>query len=76
MAKESVRLGTVQETLLIPLYGRALDAKARRPILRDDRARTMVESPAWRPKPHSPTALLPSAHDRRVPSATRECPYD
>ncbi|MFD4128827.1 DUF6000 family protein [Streptomyces globisporus] len=31
---------------------------------------------AWRPKPHSPTALLPSAHDRRVPSATRECPYD
>ncbi|MET8839760.1 class I SAM-dependent methyltransferase [Streptomyces rubiginosohelvolus] len=44
MAKESVRLGTVQETLLIPLYGRALDAKARRPVLRDDRARTMVES--------------------------------
>ncbi|MFD4577015.1 class I SAM-dependent methyltransferase [Streptomyces sp. NPDC058417] len=43
MGKERVRLGTVQETLLIPLYGRALDAKARRPVLRDERARVMVE---------------------------------
>ncbi|MFJ8039419.1 class I SAM-dependent methyltransferase [Kitasatospora sp. NPDC096147] len=42
MTKESVRLGTVQETLLIPLYGRALDAAARRPVLGDDAARAMV----------------------------------
>lgn len=38
-----MRLGTVQETLLIPLYGRALDAQARHPILRDDGACGMVE---------------------------------
>ncbi|MFB7941034.1 class I SAM-dependent methyltransferase [Streptomyces sp. NPDC127049] len=43
MAKEPVGLGTVQETLLIPLYGRALDARARRPILGDAEARRMVE---------------------------------
>ncbi|WNI21021.1 class I SAM-dependent methyltransferase [Streptomyces sp. ITFR-16] len=43
MPKENVRLGTVQETLLIPLYGRALDAQARRPILGDAEALRMVE---------------------------------
>ncbi|MGW6536917.1 class I SAM-dependent methyltransferase [Streptomyces sp. NPDC055051] len=43
MTKESVGLGTVQETLLIPLYGRALDARARRPVLGDSEARRMVD---------------------------------
>ncbi|MET8978948.1 class I SAM-dependent methyltransferase [Streptomyces sp. NPDC004539] len=43
MTKKSVQLGTVQETLLIPLYGRALDAQARRPVLGDAKAPTMVE---------------------------------
>ncbi|MFJ3876673.1 class I SAM-dependent methyltransferase [Streptomyces sp. NPDC090077] len=43
MTKENVRLGTVQETLLIPLYGRALDARARRPVLGDTEAARMVE---------------------------------
>ncbi|GAA5064429.1 class I SAM-dependent methyltransferase [Nocardia callitridis] len=35
MNREDVQLGDVQETLLIPLYGRARDAKARKPILGD-----------------------------------------
>ncbi|MFT4226514.1 class I SAM-dependent methyltransferase [Micropruina sp.] len=38
------RLGEVQETLLIPLYGRAKDAAARRSVLGDERAREMVAS--------------------------------
>ncbi|MFI6642510.1 class I SAM-dependent methyltransferase [Streptomyces sp. NPDC050504] len=44
MTKEAVRLGTVQETLLIPLYGRALDAQARHSILKDTEALRMVEA--------------------------------
>lgn len=43
MGKEVVRLGGVQETLLIPLYGRALDARARHPVLGDARAAELVE---------------------------------
>lgn len=35
-------LGAVQETLLIPLYGRALDARSRRPVLGDRRAAQLV----------------------------------
>jgi O-methyltransferase involved in polyketide biosynthesis len=31
VSKKSVRLGTVQETLLIPLYGRAVDQRRGRP---------------------------------------------
>lgn len=37
-------LGEVQETLLIPLYGRALDADRSRSVLGDRRAREMVEA--------------------------------
>jgi O-methyltransferase involved in polyketide biosynthesis len=36
-------LGEVQETLLVPLYGRARDATARRSILNDVRARELVD---------------------------------
>lgn len=40
--KTAVRLGEVQETLLIPLYGRALDARHRAPMLHDHRADELV----------------------------------
>jgi O-methyltransferase involved in polyketide biosynthesis len=41
---ESVELGAVQETLLIPLYGRALDAQSPRSVLEDRRAAEFVEA--------------------------------
>lgn len=41
---ESVDLGEIQETLLIPLYGRALDAQNRRSVLGDRRAAEFVEA--------------------------------
>ncbi|WP_244467087.1 class I SAM-dependent methyltransferase [Nocardia vulneris] len=39
-----VSLGEVQETLLIPLYGRAIDARQRRSVLQDRKAIELVES--------------------------------
>lgn len=39
-----VRLGTVQETLLIPLYGRAVENSKPEPALRDPRAEELVAS--------------------------------
>ncbi|QZA17149.1 class I SAM-dependent methyltransferase [Mycobacterium malmoense] len=42
MGKARPDLGEVQETLLVPLYGRARDATARRSILNDVRARELV----------------------------------
>lgn len=42
MTKHSVRLGTVQETLLIPLYGRAVENRKAEAILRDPRAEEIV----------------------------------
>ncbi|SHF30419.1 class I SAM-dependent methyltransferase [Streptoalloteichus hindustanus] len=46
MASKKVRveLGDVQETLLIPLYGRAVESTKRRPILRDPKAVSMVRA--------------------------------
>jgi len=38
----SVRLGTVQETLLIPLYGRAVETRKPEAVLRDPAAEAMV----------------------------------
>ncbi|MER5211284.1 class I SAM-dependent methyltransferase [Streptomyces sp. NPDC002838] len=38
----SVHLGTVQETLLIPLYGRAVESRKPEPVLRDPAAEAMV----------------------------------
>ena len=38
----SVRLGTVQETLLIPLYGRAVESRKPQAVLRDPAAEAMV----------------------------------
>jgi O-methyltransferase involved in polyketide biosynthesis len=43
MSKAPPALGQVQETLLIPLYGRARDAASRRPVLGDRRARELVD---------------------------------
>lgn len=40
---EEVSLGEVQETLLIPLYGRARDARSSHSILRDDMAVQLVK---------------------------------
>jgi O-methyltransferase involved in polyketide biosynthesis len=45
--KHSIQLGHVQESLLVPLYGRALDALGKRPILNDRKAVEMVESIDW-----------------------------
>ena len=44
---QSIRLGQVQEMLLIPLYARALDALGKRPILNDRKAVEMVQSIDW-----------------------------
>ncbi len=43
MSKVEPELGEVQETLLIPLYGRARDATSRHPVLGDQRAAALVE---------------------------------
>jgi O-methyltransferase involved in polyketide biosynthesis len=42
--KHQVRLGETQETLLIPLYGRAVETRKRRALLRDPKAVEMVEA--------------------------------
>ncbi|MEU6585522.1 class I SAM-dependent methyltransferase [Nocardia sp. NPDC046763] len=44
MAIDATQLGEVQETLLIPLYGRAVETVKPRPILRDRKAVEMVEA--------------------------------
>jgi O-methyltransferase involved in polyketide biosynthesis len=43
MSKVAPALGHVQETLLIPLYGRARDAAKRHPVLNDERAGDLVD---------------------------------
>jgi methyltransferase (TIGR00027 family) len=42
--RQSVDLGTVQETLLIPLWARAVEAKRPEPILQDSKATEMVDA--------------------------------
>lgn len=44
MTKERVELGPAQETLLIPLYGRAREMQRSRPWMRDERAVELVDS--------------------------------
>ncbi|MCW6004648.1 hypothetical protein K1W54_08630 [Micromonospora sp. CPCC 205371] len=39
-----VRLGSVQQTLMIPLYGRAVETRKRRPLVSDPRAVEIVDS--------------------------------
>lgn len=40
--RQPLQIGEVQETLLIPLYGRAVESRKRKPLLRDDKAIEMV----------------------------------
>lgn len=42
MSGQALRLGTVQETLLIPLYGRAMESRKPEAVLRDPAAEAMV----------------------------------
>ncbi len=42
--KNEVELGQVQETLFIPLVGRAEETRKRRPLLRDPKAVEILES--------------------------------
>jgi O-methyltransferase involved in polyketide biosynthesis len=46
-SRERVQLGQVQESMLVPLYARALETRRRRPILKDPKAVEMVESIDW-----------------------------
>ena len=46
-SRQSVRLGAVPETLLVPLYARAVESRRKRPILDDSMAIGMVESINW-----------------------------
>jgi O-methyltransferase involved in polyketide biosynthesis len=46
-SKQPVQLGQVQESLLVPLYARALDSLKKRPILKDPKAVEIVQSIAW-----------------------------
>lgn len=46
-SKQSIQLGPVEETLLVPLYMRALESRRKRPILNDPKAVEMVESIDW-----------------------------
>lgn len=45
--KQPVRLGPVQETMLVPLYARAVETVRKRPILNDPKAVEMVASIDW-----------------------------
>ncbi|MDH6194018.1 O-methyltransferase involved in polyketide biosynthesis [Mycobacterium frederiksbergense] len=44
MSKVEPELGNIQETLLIPLYGRARDAMSRHPVLNDQRAVELINT--------------------------------
>jgi O-methyltransferase involved in polyketide biosynthesis len=46
-SKPSIQLGQVQETLLVPLYARALDSLKQRPVLKDLKAAEIVQSIDW-----------------------------
>ncbi len=46
-SKQSIRLGAVPETLLVPLYARAVENRRKHPILEDSKALGMVESIDW-----------------------------
>jgi O-methyltransferase involved in polyketide biosynthesis len=46
-SRQSIQLGQVQESLLVPLYARAIDSLKKRPILKDPKAVEMVQSIDW-----------------------------
>jgi O-methyltransferase involved in polyketide biosynthesis len=45
--KEPVQLGKVQESLLVPLYARAIDSRRKHPVLNDRKAEEIVQSIDW-----------------------------
>ncbi|MBZ5582250.1 MAG: class I SAM-dependent methyltransferase [Acidobacteriia bacterium] len=45
--RQSIQLGPVQETALVPLYARALESRRKRPILEDAKAAEIVDSIDW-----------------------------
>jgi O-methyltransferase involved in polyketide biosynthesis len=47
IVKQSVRLGAVEETLLVPLYARAVESRRKHPILVDPLAIEMVQAIDW-----------------------------
>ena len=47
-AKQPVQLGTVEETMLVPLYARALETRKKRPLLKDPKALEIVDSIDWK----------------------------
>ncbi|MET7640745.1 class I SAM-dependent methyltransferase [Streptomyces sp. NPDC005438] len=47
MTEKTLKPGTVEETVLIPLYARAVETRRDDPALRDPRAREMVEAIAY-----------------------------
>ena len=46
-SRHAVRLGPAQESLLVPLYARAVESRRRHPILADAKAVGMVDSIDW-----------------------------
>jgi len=46
-AKQAVRLGPAQESLLVPLYARAVESRRKHPILDDPKAIGMVDAIDW-----------------------------
>ena len=46
-SKQSIQLGPAQESLLVPLYARAIDSLKKRPILKDPKAVEIVRSIDW-----------------------------
>ena len=45
--KHSIRLGPAEETLLVPLFARAMESRRKHAILKDPKAMEMVESIEW-----------------------------
>jgi len=46
-SKQSIRLGPAAETMLVPLFARAVETRRKRPILADPKAVEMVDSIDW-----------------------------
>ena len=42
--KNNIKLGSVQETLFLPLWGRAIETQKRRPLLVDEKAVSIIKS--------------------------------
>ena len=46
-SRQSIRLGPAQETMLIPLFARAVETRRKHPIVKDPKAAEIVESIDW-----------------------------